>query len=111
MLCHFIHQRVKLIRIGYKIRFTVDLHQRSYLRRVVHEGADGALGCHAVSLFGCFGDPFLPQIIDSFLFIAVRFHQRFFTVHHPCASGLPQLFYHCRCNLCHIVSFFPYRKG
>ena len=110
MLRQFVDNRVKLVRFRNEVRLAVNLDHRANLRVIADISSDRAFrrdtSCFLLSL----RDALLAKIINRLLLVSVRLRQRLLAIHHAGARHLTELFYHCRCNLCHILSLFPTQR-
>ena len=62
---------------------------------------DHAVSGNVARFFRCFNSTGFTHVFDCQLDVAVRFSQRFFAIHHACASTLAQLFYQGCGNFSH----------
>ena len=62
---------------------------------------DHAVSSNVACFLSCFDRTGFTHVFDCQLDVAVRFSQRFFAIHHACASTLAQLFYQGCGNFSH----------
>ncbi len=104
MHCQILYKADKVICLGDKIGFAVDLNKNSYLRPGVYIRLDNALRCDASRTFLRLCKTFLAQKIKSLLHISFGLFQRILAVHYPGAGLVPEFLYHCCGNFHYSLS-------
>ncbi|BAK10219.1 hypothetical protein PAJ_0139 [Pantoea ananatis AJ13355] len=96
---NFISKRLETAVFCYEVSLAVHFQNHTVVTNDF--GFDYAISSNVTRFFRCFNCARLTHVFNRQLDVAARFSQRFFAVHHACASTLTQFFYQCSGNFSH----------